>query len=119
MREQMQRAEVEAVERSRCEVGHDVVVEDRGEEGAAEELRVRDMALPQRLDALADEALHRVEESGVRQKRDRQKQREEKVVLRVLLRRASRSARPRIREMRTIAGSAARNAANDARNSGT
>ena len=51
----------------------------------AQELSPRDRKHAQRLEAVGHERLHAVEEPGLREQRDRQEQREQKVVFRVLV----------------------------------
>src|SRR5206468_4267346 len=85
-REEMQDLNIEAVQAARREVCDDVVVENRREERAADELRKCHVGMAQNGHAANDEALQLVEEAGARQQRDRQEQRKQKVVLRILLR---------------------------------
>ena len=60
-REEMQHADVQAVQAARREVRDDVVVENGGQKRAAEELRERDVRLTERVDAVrrSDPASHR------------------------------------------------------------
>ena len=67
---------------------------------------------------VVDEALHGIEEAGAGQQRNRDEEREQEVVLGILERRLAQREAAHF-GMRQMAGSAAANPANEARNSGT
>ena len=72
----MQRRSFQIVQAVRSEVGHDVVVQNGGQERATEKLRECDVRIAQSLNPVMDQALKLSEKSSVGQKGDREEQRE-------------------------------------------
>src|SRR6188768_2731526 len=84
-RKQVKRVDIEIVQPAGSKVRDNVIVQDRGEERGAEELGYRDVGMPEYFDASADQFLHLIEKSCLRQQGYRQEQRKQEVVFRIFV----------------------------------
>src|SRR5215475_14303365 len=94
----MKNGYVEIREGSRCEVCHNVVVENRRKDRASQELQYCHVRMTQRLHSAVDEVLHFVEKPRAGQQRDRKEQRKKEVILCIFLARFTQRQFPHLRD---------------------